>query len=129
MPKVTGMSYTKVEGAKALWGFFWSSFRHTWVKEREYVDTIQMTTRPSPEGVPNDSNYMWADLIIVLADGRVMRVAPTMMAREMTAIASDPTHDLYGRALGQFLRDGESWLNEGVQLLVLDSLVDGELSA
>lgn len=129
MPNVTGMSYTTIEGAKAVWGFFWSDLRNTWVKEREDVDTIQMTTRPSPEGVPNDSNYMWADLIIVFADGWFMRVTPAQMAREMTAIASDPEHECYGRALGQFLRDGESWLNEGVQALVLDSLVDGEVSA
>lgn len=129
MPNVTGMSYTRIEGAQAIWGFFWSDHRNTWVKEREDVDTIQMTTRPSPEGVPNDSNYMWADLIIVFADGWFMRVTPTAMAREMTAIASDPTHECYGMALGEFLRDGESWLNKGVQALVLDSLVDGELSA
>ena len=129
MPNVTGMSYTRIEGAQAIWGFFWSDFRNAWVKEREHVDTIQMTTCPSPKGVPNDSDYMWADLIIVLADSRVMRITPTQMAREMTAIASDPEHERYGTALGEFLRDGESWLNKGVQALVLDSLVDGEVSA
>lgn len=129
MPDVTGMRYTNAEGAKAIWDFFWSDFRNTWVKEREDVDTVQMTTRPSPEGVPNDWKYMWADLTLVLVDGRVMRVTPVQMAREMTAIASDPTHERYGKALGEFLRDGESWRSAGVQVQVLDSLVDGEVSA
>ena len=128
MPSVTGMRYTSDEGAEALWGYFLGPCADTLEDAREDIDTVQLFSRPNPTS-GKKRKFMWADLVIEFANDVVLVITPVQMAREMTAIASDPTHEYYESALGELLRDGKSWLRGEVQVQVLDVLVDMEVSA